>query len=195
MTVVQARTLIANEEITADEELFKNAMRHLAGAVSVITVGQGEDRTGFTATSVSSLSVDPPSILVSLNRGSSSWPTIQRWGNFCVNMLAHDQQHVADRFAGRGGVKGTQRYEGAQWHELVTGTLGLADALASLDCELEEAIDRHSHAILIGRVRAITVRPNVEPLLYWHGGYRHIATPQTKPLGCSTKAYSAAAVE
>ena len=159
---------------SVDSGSFKDSMRHLAGAVSVITVGKGDDRTGFTATSVSSLSIDPPSILVSLNRNSSSWPTLQRHGHFAVNVLAHDQQHIADRFSGRGGIKGADRYLGGQWQELVTGTPALADALTVLDCELEEAIDRHSHAILIGRVRAVTTRGDAQPLIYWHGGYRHI---------------------
>ncbi|MBN9059188.1 flavin reductase family protein [Kaistia nematophila] len=154
---------------------FKNSMRFLAGAVSVITVGQGQDLTGFTATSVSSLSADHPSIIVSLNRASSSWPAIQRYQSFCVNVLADDQQHVADNFAGRGGLKGADRYEGASWQKLVTGSLGLVGALTVLDCELEEAIERHSHSILIGSVRAITTTAEAQPLLYWHGGYRQLS--------------------
>lgn len=159
---------------------FKNSMRFLAGAVSVITVGQGHELTGFTATSVSSLSADHPSIIVSLNRSSSSWPAIQRYQSFCVNVLADDQQHVADNFAGRGGVKGPDRYQGADWQKLATGSLGLVNALTVLDCELEEAIERHSHSILIGRVRAITTRAEAQPLLYWHGGYRQLSN-QTAP--------------
>ena len=155
-------------------EAFKDSMRHLAGAVSVITVGKGDDRTGFTATSVSSLSIDPPALLVSLNRSSSSWGTLQRYGQFAVNVMAHDQHYIADRFSGRGGIRGAERYDGGDWQELATGTSVLTDALTVLDCELEESIDRHSHSILIGRVRAITVRGNAQPLIYWHGKYRHI---------------------
>lgn len=151
---------------------FRNAMRYLAGAVSVVTTGHGEHRAGFTATSVSSFSVAPPTLLVCLNRDSSSWPILNSHRSFCVNLLAHDQLHVADRFAGRGGAKGIARYEGAQWQQLATGALALSDALASIDCELEEAIDRHTHTILIGRVKAIALRDGVDPLLYWHGAYR-----------------------
>lgn len=151
---------------------FRTAMRYLAGAVSVVTTGTGEHRTGFTATSVSSLSVSPPTILVCLNRDSSSWPTLHAHKSFCVNLLAHDHLHIADRFAGRGGAKGIARYEGAQWQEMATGALALSGALAAIDCELEEALDRHSHTILIGRVRALALRDGAEPLLYWHGAYR-----------------------
>ncbi|WP_245480478.1 flavin reductase family protein [Neorhizobium sp. NCHU2750] len=150
-------------------------MRHLAGAVSVITVGQGDDRTGFTATSVSSLSADEPSVIVSLNRGSSSWPVLQRHGRFCVNVLAHDQQHVAQSFAGHGGRNGVSRYEDAQWSTIETGSFVLEDALTALDCELVEAIEMYSHAIVISRVKAITLRQDAEPLLYWKGGFHHLA--------------------
>ena len=156
----------------AQSEPFKRAMRHLAGAVSVITTGSGEQRTGFTATSVSSLSVDPPTLIVCLNRDSSSWPVLLEHGAFCVNILAHDHLHVADRFAGRGGAKGVARYEGAEWQTLSTGTLALAGALAAIDCEVEEALERHTHTILIGRVKALQLRDDAEPLLYWHGAYR-----------------------
>jgi len=168
-------SLTAAAQNGADEAAFKLSMRHLAGAVSVITTGRGEQRTGFTATSVSSFSMEPPAMIVCVNRTSSSWQVLQQHQGFCINVLAHDQLHVADRFAGRGGVRGAARYEGASWQELVTGALALTDALAVIDCELDEAIERHSHAILIGRVRAIRTRETAEPLLYWHGAYRHIS--------------------
>lgn len=158
-----------------DQDLFKSSMRHLAGAVSVITVGVGDDRTGFTATSVTSLSAEVPTVLVSLNRSSSSWPVLQRHQRFCVNVLAHDQQHVAQSFAGHGGRSGAERYQDAEWLELATGTAALEGALTALDCELDEAVQMHSHAILIGRVRAITIRKEAAPLLYWNGAFRHLA--------------------
>ncbi|MEK1850849.1 MAG: flavin reductase family protein [Phyllobacterium sp.] len=180
MSVFQTGARAVHQELTVEADLFKDSMRHLAGAVSVITVGRGNDRTGFTATSVSSLAIDPPSVIVSLNRDSSSWPVLQRHGSFCVNVLAHDQRHVAESFAGQGGRKGVERYQDAQWQELATGTLALANALTVLDCELDDAIERHSHGILIGRVRALTLRRNAEPLLYWHGAYRHITAPIAK---------------
>ncbi|PZM08824.1 flavin reductase family protein [Rhizobium tubonense] len=162
-----------------DAASFKASMRHLAGAVSVVTVGVGDDRTGFTATSVSSLSAEVPSVIVSLNRGSSSWPVLQRHGSFCVNVLAHDQQHVAHAFAGYGGRNGVHRYEGAEWSVLETGALALQGALTAVDCELDEVVQMHSHAILIGRVRAVTLRTDVEPLLYWKGAFRVLADSPT----------------
>ncbi len=176
---MSAMTPITSQSPSSGEvpsDAFRAAMRTLAGAVSVITTGEGDARTGFTATSVTSLSVTPPTLLVCLNRDSSSRPTLETHRGFCVNILAHDQLHVADRFAGRGGAKGVARYEGAHWQAQPTGSLGLSGALAVIDCELEEAIERHTHSILIGRVTAVTLRADAEPLLYWHGAYRLLSS-------------------
>ncbi len=166
---------IADQDVRVDGGLFKHAMRHLAGAVSVITSGEGDERTGFTATSVSSFSADNPSIIVSLNRTSSSWAIVQRSGRFSVNILAEDQKSVAENFSGRGGIKGPDRYLGADWNRFSSGGFALAGALVAIDCVLEEAIERHSHAILIGAVQEVVLTAEAQPLLYWHGAYRKIS--------------------
>src|SRR5215216_5948080 len=94
---------------------FRKAMRQLTGGVSVITTGRGRDISGMTVTSVSSLSVDPPTLIVSINRGASSWPLLQRYGFFGVNILTSDQIEVAERFTGKDGFKGADRFSGAEW--------------------------------------------------------------------------------
>jgi flavin reductase (DIM6/NTAB) family NADH-FMN oxidoreductase RutF len=174
MSIIDLANYLPSVSAAVDVGDFKQAMRHLAGAVSIVTVGTGERRTGFTATSVSSLSVDPPTILISLNRNSSSWSALREAGSFAVNILASDQVEVADRFAGRGGIRGSDRYVGWQWSRLGSGTLGLSGALAVIDCDLEEAIERHSHAIILGRVRSVETAPDLEPLLYWRGAYHQL---------------------
>jgi len=154
----------------ADADALKQAMRTLAGGVAVVTAGLGEERTGATVTSATSLSVDPPTMIVNINLSSSTWPVIRRHRHFCVNILGRHQHAVADRFAGRGGAKGVERYAGADWAPLATGALALAGALAAVDCELEEAIERHSHAIVIGRVTAVVVGDG-GALIYANGRY------------------------
>lgn len=154
---------------------FRAAMRKLAGAVSVLTVGQGEARTGLTATSVSSLSVEPPTLLVSVNRTASAAAPLLAERAFAVNVLRPHHQDVADRFAGRHGIAGAARYAGADWSRLATGAPVLTDALAVFDCELEDAIERHTHLIIIGRVVASRVTEGADPLLYWAGDYRTLA--------------------
>lgn len=154
---------------------FRSAMRKLAGAVSVLTVGAGEERTGLTATSVSSVSVEPPTLLICVNRTASSLAPLLKHRAFAINVLRPHHEEVAGRFAGKDGLKGPARYVGADWTRLSTGAPVLADALATFDCELEDAIERHSHVIVIGRVVASRITENAEPLLYWAGDYRRLA--------------------
>lgn len=149
---------------------LKQAMRHLVGGVSVVTTGTGEDRTGATVTSAHSLSMEPETMLVSINLSSSTWPVIRRTGHFCVNILAAGQSAIADRFAGRGGLKGAARYEGADWTVLETGALALDGALASIDCTVDHIVERHSHALIFGTVRAV-VTGKGQALVYSHGSY------------------------
>ena len=154
---------------------LKHAMRKLVGGVCVITAGLGEDRTGATVTTAHSLSVEPETMIVNINLGSSTWPVIRRYGHFCVNVLADRHQAVADRFAGFGGIKGPARYEGARRTTQVTGASALADALASIDCDVEDVVERHSHAIVLGAVRAGRVGDGAA-LVYADGRYgRHPA--------------------
>ncbi|EIG58809.1 MULTISPECIES: flavin reductase family protein [unclassified Bradyrhizobium] len=150
---------------------FRGAMRHLTGGVSVITAGRGKDITGMTVTSVSSFSVDPPTLIVSINRDASSFPLIRRYGAFGVNILAADQLEIAERFAGKGGLKGADRFAGARWVTAVSGVPLLVGALSAVDCEVEELIERHSHGIVIGRVRDVKNSTRNAALAYWHGQY------------------------
>jgi flavin reductase (DIM6/NTAB) family NADH-FMN oxidoreductase RutF len=163
------RTIKLDRDIAADA--FRGAMRHLAGGVSVITVGRGKDITGMTVTSVSSLSVDPPTLIVSINRDSSSWPLLQRHGFFGVNILTADQLEIAERFAGKGGLKGADRFAGAQWITRASGVPLLVGALAAIDCEVEDIVERHSHAIVIGRVLDMQLSSRTAALAYWQGQY------------------------
>ena len=164
-----------------DPSTFRQAMRRLAGGVSLITVGSGADRTGFTATSVTSFSAEPPRLLVCVNREASSWATLADYGSFGVNLLAAEQQDLADRFAGRNGEKGPARFFGAKWKTLVTGAPVLEGALAAIDCTVEEVIERHSHAIVIGRIEVVDLGRWSDPLLYWSGVYRTIRDLEAVP--------------
>jgi flavin reductase (DIM6/NTAB) family NADH-FMN oxidoreductase RutF len=153
---------------------FRSAMRHLTGGVSVITVGRGKDITGMTVTSVSSLSVEPPTLIVSINRESSSWPLLKRYGFFGVNILASDQIGIAERFTGKDGLKGADRFAGAQWTTRISGTPLLVGALSAIDCQAEDIIERHSHAIVVGRVLDIQTSTRTSALAYWQGRYVEI---------------------
>jgi flavin reductase (DIM6/NTAB) family NADH-FMN oxidoreductase RutF len=154
-----------------DVEYFRAAMRELAGGVAVITVGKDQDITGFTATSVLSLSAQPPRVLVCVDRSSTTWLALQRHPYLGVNFLREQERALANRFAGRDGLKGAARYAGTRWTTMLTGTPILENGLASLDCEVEEMLQRYDYSIVIGRVCAVGVRPGSLPLVYWQGDY------------------------
>ena len=165
----------AVRNITIDRKVsahgFRSAMRQLTGGVSVITAGRGKDISGMTVTSVSSLAVDPPALIVSVNRAASSLPLLKRNGFFGVNILTSDQLDIAERFTGKDGLKGADRFTGAEWMTRASGVPLLVGALAAIDCEVEETIERHSHAIIIGRVLDVEVSARSAALAYWHGQY------------------------
>jgi len=163
------RNITLDHEVSSDE--FRGAMRHLAGGVSVITAGRGRDISGMTVTSVSSLSVDPPALIVSINREASSWPLVKRYGFFGVNILTSDQIDIAERFTGKGGLKGADRFAGVRWTTRASGVPLLVGALAAIDCEVEDVVERHSHAIVIGRVLDVAVSARTAALAYWQGRY------------------------
>jgi flavin reductase (DIM6/NTAB) family NADH-FMN oxidoreductase RutF len=163
------RAVSVETEVTSGD--FRNAMRQLTGGVSVVTAGRGRDISGMTVTSVSSLSVDPPALIVSINRESSSWPLVKRYGFFGVNILTSDQLDIAERFTGKGGLKGVERFAGAHWMTRASGVPLLADALAAIDCEVEDIVERHSHAIIIGRVLDVMISARTAALVYWQRQY------------------------
>jgi flavin reductase (DIM6/NTAB) family NADH-FMN oxidoreductase RutF len=166
--------LNASEGNLRQEEVARNfrlAMRELAGGVCAVSVGEGEDRGGLIATSVTSLSVDPPTLLVCVNRSASAWPLFQRHGRFGVNVLASRHLLMAQHFSGGTGARGAERYAVGDWGKDVTGAPILVDALVAIDCEVEEVLERHSHGIVIGRVRSVTPTRHGDALVYMRGGY------------------------
>ncbi|MBA3909860.1 MAG: flavin reductase [Rhodobacter sp.] len=155
-----------------DGKAFRYAMRAFVGNCSVITLGDGDDASGLVVTSAISLSADPPLLLACVNRTASSHPLLERYGRFGWSSLGAAHQGVAERFSGFGGVKGPDRYAGAEWETAVTGAKLLRGAPTAFDCTLEEMIDRATHSIVIGRVRAIRTTSGAGALIYWNGSFR-----------------------
>ncbi len=139
------------DETDAIENQFRSAMRRLAGGVSIVTAGRDDDITGMTVTSLTSLSASPPRLLMSINRQASSFALIERYRLFGINILRADQQQVAVRFS-NGNLKGKQRFEGTPWFPGSSGVPLLGSSVASLECQVEEIIERYSHGIIVGRI-------------------------------------------
>lgn len=140
-------------------------MREVASAVTIVTSGSGELARGLTATAFSSLSAEPPSVLVCVNRDSECHQTISQSDSFCVNVLGASSHQLANRFAGRDGIRGLARFKIGEWLILSTGAPVLADALVAFDCRLRKSVDAGSHTIFIGDVAAI-LRTSRDAFIY-----------------------------
>jgi len=160
-----------------NKQKLVDAMRQLASGVSVITTGRSPHRTGYTGTAVFSLSIDPERLVISVNKNASSFAAIRDHGSFAVNVLRADQVAIADRFAGLGGVKGEDRFQGAEWTVGQNGVSRLEGALAQIECRVEEIIERHSHAIIVGEVLSVAAEQAKPALVYWRSRYASTDNP------------------
>ncbi len=169
--IVNAEALAgaAQDSLAAvDGQAFKQAMRNLAGGVAVVATGQGNDRSGLTVTAVTSVSVEPPCLLICVNKSSASHDLIIANGTFAVNLLGSQHEQLAMRFAGAGGVTGLDRFDLGTWESGPTGSPMLADAICSMDCELLIHQSVGSHGVFIGRVVGTQHRTG-SPLVNFQG--------------------------
>ncbi|MGF7160097.1 flavin reductase (DIM6/NTAB) family NADH-FMN oxidoreductase RutF [Rhodoligotrophos appendicifer] len=150
---------------------FIAAMRQLASSVTIITTGTAEDRRGLTATAVCSVSAEPPTLLICVNRTSESHGAIERVRHFCVNIVAADHDDLAAHFAGRTGVHGVDRFDRGEWISLVTGAPVLADALAALDCRVVSSVVCTTHTIFVGSVVGTHIGRTQQGLIYRQGNF------------------------
>lgn len=159
-----------------DATTFKHAMRNLGAGVSIVTSGQGTARRGLTVTAACSLSAEPPSILVCVNRSAEAFVTITESRSFAVNFLAFDQLDIALRFAGHNGWRGEARFGLGTWTSLTTGAPVLVKSLCSVDCKLISVSEHGSHSIVTGLIVDTVRRVEGEPLIYFKGQFSRILT-------------------
>jgi flavin reductase (DIM6/NTAB) family NADH-FMN oxidoreductase RutF len=141
--------------------------------VVVITCRHEGRRWAMTATAVSELSMDPPSLLVCVNKNASLHGPLTQGARFCVNILHADQLHVSK--ACSGAKKGEERFIEGEWVSGDDGTPYLRDAQASFFCAYETHIEYGTHAVVIGAVTGVDCSGDVDPLIYLDGGYARAA--------------------
>ncbi len=171
-------TMFARHEISA--ESFREAMSRFGAAVNVVTSDGPEGRLGFTATAVCSLSAQPPSLLVCMNRSSSQNKPLQANGVICVNTLTGRQSQLAAIFAGAGKLDMAARFGNASWTVLKTGAPALADALIAFDCRIAQSIETATHTLLIAEVVALGLGDPEGSLMYVHRQFRNLHHPDTE---------------
>ncbi len=154
-----------------DADAFKKALRGWASGVTVVTSRAGDKVHGMTVSAFSSVSADPPLVLVCANRASTTHDIIEEGGVFAVNILAEHQQEVSNLFAS--SKHEDSRLERVGWTEGETGAPLIDEALASLECRVRSAHHEGSHTIYIGQVESIHAS-DANPLLYYKGAYRSL---------------------
>lgn len=152
-----------------DSAHFRSIMRTLVNGVTVITTSTEGRLHGMTATAFSSVSAEPPTVLVVLNKSTRTHPLIRSSRRFAVNVLAQDQVELSNRFAG----KHDSPFDGVDHALSEHGIPMLSGVLAALECETVQEMDVGTHTIFVGRV-VNGARFETAPLVYHDGSYRSV---------------------
>ena len=158
----------------ADRQEYRNAMARLGAAVNVVTTDGPAGRHGFTASAVCSVTDDPPTLLVCVNRTNDSYAPVIENGVVCVNVLTHDQQELSPIFAGMTDHEAEERFAHGAWHKLVTGAPALENATVAFDCRVTQHIDVGTHRVLFCIVEAIQLGEQHEGLIYFGRAYHRV---------------------
>lgn len=151
---------------------FRNAMARLGAAVSIITTDGPGGRAGFTASAVCSVSDEPPSLLVCLNRSASVYETFKRNGVLCVNVLGAGHQELSNLFGGKTAM--TERFAAASWSRGPSASPILQDASVSFDCRLSHITEVGTHDVLICEVISLSTGEQAQSLIYFNRQYHEL---------------------
>jgi len=155
-----------------NDQEFKNALKLWASGVTVVTAQtESLGLKGMTATSFSSVSMDPPQILVCINKTADTGDAVLEGKSFAVNILKAEQQEISNQFAG--GASQEERFANVKWHKGEAGSPVIDDALASIECTVVDQVLAGTHWVVIGEVQNVECRSG-EPLMYYNSAYREL---------------------
>jgi len=158
--------------MSVSADTFRHALGHWASGVAIVTSAAGDRIHGMTVSAFSSVSLDPPLVLVCADKTSHTLVLIEESGVFAVNVLSHGQQALSNRFASKKDED--RRFEGLAWRRGATGAPLLPGVLGAIDCRVVAAHDAGDHVIYVGRVETAEVLAG-EPLVYYASRYRALA--------------------
>ena len=159
------------ESVPVSIEAFKAANRRFATGVTIVTTRNGDVIHGFTVNAFASVTAEPPTVLVCVNRTARAHPIITESGGFCVNILALEQQALAEKFQ---GGEPHERFNGVTHRSGPSGSPILDGVLAYFDCSVDEELNSGTHTIFIGKVLEAGDREGA-PLGYYDRAYRNFA--------------------
>ncbi len=161
-------------------DTFRRVMGHFVTGVTVVSAFDGEQPFGITVNALSSVSLDPPLVMVALDRRRFLTPIVRAAGRYAVNILSEDQQALSDCFAGAPVEPGRERFCGAAWHAGRTGLPLVDGAIATLECTVVETFSAGDHDLFLGRVDDLTNEgEHPMPLLYYRRRYLRIERAAT----------------
>jgi flavin reductase len=160
-----------SEEFLANRQTYREAMSRVGAAVNIITTTGPEGDGGFTASAVCSVTDDPPTLLVCVNRSAKLNPTLHQTRILCVNVLAPEHEELSPVFASVGEIPMAERFAMATWRRLVTGAPALETAAASFDCTIDQVTEVGTHSVFFCAVKAI--RLGAAAGLIYHGRAYH----------------------
>jgi flavin reductase (DIM6/NTAB) family NADH-FMN oxidoreductase RutF len=145
---------------------LRHAFGHLPTGVTALCGYDGDEPVGMAANSLTSVSLDPPLLLVCPAKSSTTWPRIRSAGGFCISVLAHHQHELSRRFS----IRDAERFSGIVWHRRDTGP-ALDEAVAWIDCRIRDEHDAGDHTIVVADVLAVETSDQPSPLVFFRGGY------------------------
>jgi flavin reductase (DIM6/NTAB) family NADH-FMN oxidoreductase RutF len=148
-------------------ELRRTLGSFLTGVAVATTLDEKGNPKGFTANSFTSVSLDPPLVLVCVDKSAGCYPAFAATSHFAINILCDAQQHVSRAFAS----KSSDKFAGMAWVSGITGSPLFPDSAAWLDCGLHNRVEAGDHLIVIGRVLSFGHSPATRPLGYHRGSY------------------------
>lgn len=154
-------------------DAFLQAMSLTASSVFIVTTDGSGGKAGVTVSAVTAVSADSetPTVMACIHNASPAAEAIRRNHVFCINLLADDQAHISDSFAGRSGKVGVDKFDCARWDTGQTGSPILNNALAALDCKLLHDLRVGTHHMFVGQLEGVQHRPEGAPLLYGSRNY------------------------
>ncbi|PZQ21516.1 MAG: flavin reductase [Sphingopyxis macrogoltabida] len=173
MSSTPAATLSPERDLT---ESMRDAMRRIASTVHIITAMDADGPLGMAATAVSSLSFDPPSLILCVNRNATMSASLKSGASFAVNVLHQQQVALVAPFS-TSSLR-HQRFADSGWN-MDGPAPALDNAQAVLSCVVDECRPYGSHIIIVGLVKSVVVRDDVDPLLYLDGAFRGVFAPET----------------
>ncbi len=161
--------------MTVSDAEFRAVLGRFPTGVTVVATCEEKTPVGLTVNAFASISLDPPLVMISVDRRSHMYDAIPQAGYFAASILTSAQQELSRRFAGQTGDR-NDRFHGVGWRTEATGAPILSGALAWVDCRVEAIYPGGDHSIILGRVEALGFTAG-DPLLYYRGRYGRIDLP------------------